>query len=125
MSYKGLGSLTLSAILPSLTICSPQSQVILFFTSLYLVAIGQGGHQPCVQAFGADQFDEQHPKEHRDRSSFFNCWFNIKDNDKSPFLRICRVFVAAIRNWQDTLPYMDIKEECDGMLPRQRPQQFK
>ncbi|CAL5212093.1 unnamed protein product [Lathyrus oleraceus] len=170
----GLGLLTLSAILPSLTICSPQSQVILFFTSLYLVAIGQGGHQPCVQAFGADQFDEQHPKEHRDRSSFFNWWsfatatgciltlpilnyiqdnyswvlgfgipflvmiialivfllgtvtyrFNIKDNDKSPFLRIGRVFVAAIRNWQDTLLYVDIKEECDGMLPRQRSQQF-
>ncbi|MED6111553.1 hypothetical protein PIB30_053319 [Stylosanthes scabra] len=82
----GLGLLTISAMLPSLTdsecqvgsklgSCSTESQVILFFISLYLVAIGQGGHKPCVQAFGADQFDEQHPKELKDRSSFFNWWY--------------------------------------------------
>ncbi|KAI4332148.1 hypothetical protein L6164_017081 [Bauhinia variegata] len=82
----GLGLLTFSAILPSLsnsecqvanrfTSCSPPSQVILFFFSLYLVAIGQGGHKPCVQAFGADQFDEQHPLESKARSSFFNWWY--------------------------------------------------
>ena len=168
--------LTLSAMLPSLTSCSTKSQVILFFISLYLVAIGQGGHKPCVQAFGADQFDEKHPKEHRARSSFFNWWyftmvagaaatlsiltyiqdnyswvlgfgipcvimiialivfllgtmtyrFNIKDNDKSPFLRIGRVFVAAARNWQNTLSTTDIEEECDGLLRRsQSSKQFK
>ncbi|XLR56591.1 hypothetical protein HN51_010878 [Arachis hypogaea] len=82
----GLGLLTLSALLPSLInsecqagsklgSCSTESQVILFFISLYLVAIGQGGHKPCVQAFGADQFDEQHPKELKDRSTFFNWWY--------------------------------------------------
>jgi len=84
---QGLGLLTLSALLPSLSnsecevdnelkSCSPPRwQVILFFISLYLVAFGLGGHKPCVQAFGADQFDEQHPKEHKDRSSFFNWWY--------------------------------------------------
>ncbi|XP_027354843.1 protein NRT1/ PTR FAMILY 5.10-like isoform X2 [Abrus precatorius] len=159
----GLGLLTLSAMLPSLInsecqdgnklkSCSPRLQVTLFFISLYLVAIGQGGHKPCVQAFGADQFDERHPQEYKARSSFFNWWyftmcagcmatlwilnyiqdnlswvlgfgipcvamiialfvfllgtmtyrFNIQERHKSPFLRIGRVFVAAIRNRQTT-----------------------
>ncbi|PON47027.1 Proton-dependent oligopeptide transporter family, partial [Parasponia andersonii] len=82
----GLGLLTLSAILPSLmgsdcqtnnvTSCSPpQLQVILFFVSLYLVAVGQGGHKPCAQAFGADQFDGQDPEECKAKSSFFNWWY--------------------------------------------------
>ncbi|XP_059280909.1 protein NRT1/ PTR FAMILY 5.10-like [Lycium ferocissimum] len=83
----GLGLLTLSAVLPLFissncqttdngNACSPpQLQVILFFFSLYLVAIAQGGHKPCVQAFGADQFDPLDPKECKARSSFFNWWY--------------------------------------------------
>ncbi|PKU85419.1 putative peptide/nitrate transporter [Dendrobium catenatum] len=80
----GLGFLTLNAVLSipcsgdqnltlNSTSCSPAVlQVVLFFLSLYLVAIGGGGHKPCLQAFGADQFDVSDNQERIARSSFFN-----------------------------------------------------
>ncbi|CAI9114956.1 OLC1v1015783C1 [Oldenlandia corymbosa var. corymbosa] len=77
----GLGLLTISALLNCerdevIKSCSPsQFQVIFFFFSLYLVALGQGAHKPCLLAFGADQFDEEDPEESRCRSSFFNWWY--------------------------------------------------
>ncbi|CAH2033629.1 unnamed protein product [Thlaspi arvense] len=82
----GLGLLTLSASLILMGLSDSEQRIdasakpsfwvnILFFCSLYLVAIGQGGHKPCVQAFGADQFDSGDPKEVISRGSFFNWWF--------------------------------------------------
>ncbi|MCL7043438.1 hypothetical protein MKW94_004824 [Papaver nudicaule] len=82
MGLQGLGLLTMSASLVSLTDCknntscsSSTLQVVFFFSSLYLVAIAQGGHKPCVQAFGADQFDRHDPEEFKSKSSFFNWWY--------------------------------------------------
>ncbi|XP_054812391.1 protein NRT1/ PTR FAMILY 5.10-like [Prosopis cineraria] len=182
----GLGLLTLSAMLSSSTTSvgevdtelasfSPKFQVILFFISLYLVAIGQGGHKPCVQAFGADQFDNNHPKECKARSSFFNWWyftmcagclltlsflnyiqenlswvlgfgipclvmfialavflfgtktyrFHFERNNKSPFVRIGRVFARAIRNRQITISDIAIKDEACNITPHQFSKQFK
>ncbi|KAJ0241066.1 Protein NRT1/ PTR FAMILY 5.11 [Hirschfeldia incana] len=51
---------------------SSQFQVTLFFISLYLVAIGQGGFNLCLKVFGADQFDGNDQKEAEAKSSFFN-----------------------------------------------------
>ncbi|PRQ20392.1 putative proton-dependent oligopeptide transporter family, major facilitator superfamily [Rosa chinensis] len=166
----GLGLLTVSAVLPS-----SQLQVLLFFFSLYLVAVGQGGHKPCVQAFGADQFDRQDPEECKAKSSFFNWWYfgicagplstltvldyiqdnlswglgfglpcivmafallifllgtrtyrySIKGDEESPFVRIGKVFAAALRNWRTTPSAIASEEESRGTLPHQSSEQYK
>lgn len=81
----GLVSLTLSVSIRGLkpppcanpVIACPQAnsaQLGVFFFSLYLISVGTGGVKPCLEAFGADQFDEEDPKERRRKSSFFNLW---------------------------------------------------
>ncbi|CAA7052418.1 unnamed protein product [Microthlaspi erraticum] len=68
----GLGLLSFSAMLPSHSKEPNQLQVILFFCSLYLIAVGQGGYNPCIKAFGADQFDVNDLTEAQAKSSYFN-----------------------------------------------------
>ncbi|CAA7407216.1 unnamed protein product [Spirodela intermedia] len=72
---QGLAMLVASAVAPSLRpmerdgggsreSCLPsQFQTAIFFSALYLVAVAEGGHRPCAQAFGADQFAGDDPEE--------------------------------------------------------------
>ena len=55
------------------------AQYAIFFSGLYLIAVGTGGIKPCVSAFGADQFDDTDPKERVKKGSFFN-WFYFSIN---------------------------------------------
>jgi MFS transporter, POT/PTR family, peptide/nitrate/nicotianamine transporter len=47
-----------------------------FFIAAYLVALATGGYKPCLESFGADQFDDNHTKERKQKMSFFN-WWNV------------------------------------------------
>ncbi|KAF9614125.1 hypothetical protein IFM89_015387 [Coptis chinensis] len=66
----GLVMLTLSVSKVPLEI-----QHVPFFFSLYLVAFGHGGQKPCLQTFGADQFNENTMEEKKAKSAFFNWWY--------------------------------------------------
>ncbi|OMO72598.1 Proton-dependent oligopeptide transporter family [Corchorus olitorius] len=86
--FIGMCTLTLSASIPALrpaecvgSICpsATPAQYGVFFTGLYLIALGTGGIKPCVSSFGADQFDDTDPRERVKKGSFFN-WFYFSIN---------------------------------------------
>lgn len=46
-----------------------------FYFSIYLVALGNGGYQPNIATFGADQFDEEDPEEGHYKIAFFSYFY--------------------------------------------------
>ncbi|KAJ0967519.1 hypothetical protein J5N97_024436 [Dioscorea zingiberensis] len=59
---------------PNCTEKASSLQLGVFFTALYIIAIGTGGTKPNISTIGADQFDEFDPKERAHKLSFFNWW---------------------------------------------------
>lgn len=59
----------------SVSVISTHHREAVFFVALYVLAVGEGGHKPCVQTFAADQFDEDYPEGKAAKSSFFNWWY--------------------------------------------------
>ncbi|KAL8161086.1 hypothetical protein V2J09_012575 [Rumex salicifolius] len=78
----GLSLLTMTQYIPSLKPCGtkeacPKARIthdITFFVAAYMISIATGGFKPCLESFGADQFDDNHPKERKQKTSFFNWW---------------------------------------------------
>ncbi|CAN6705112.1 unnamed protein product [Malus baccata var. baccata] len=77
----GLSLLTMSQFIPSLKPCSTKAcqqprklHEVVLFIALYFISVGTGGHKPCLQSFGADQFDDDHTEERKKKMSYFNWW---------------------------------------------------
>ncbi|XP_051129318.1 protein NRT1/ PTR FAMILY 7.3 [Andrographis paniculata] len=59
------------------TTCRSHSswEIGLFYISIYMVALGNGGYQPNIATFGADQFDEEDSKEGYSKVAFFSYFY--------------------------------------------------
>lgn len=71
----------MSWYVPSLRACDTQVcqeprrvHEMVFFLAIYLISIGTGGHKPSLESFGADQFDDNHAWERKQKMSYFNWW---------------------------------------------------
>lgn len=77
----GLILLTLAWFLPGLRACESKLcteprkiHEVFFFLAIYLISIGTGGHKPALESFGADQFDDDHSEERKQKMTYFNWW---------------------------------------------------
>lgn len=73
--------LTMSQYIPNLKPCNTKTcekprkvHEVVFFLALYCISLGTGGYKPCLESFGADQFDDDHLEERKKKMSFFNWW---------------------------------------------------
>ncbi|WOL19548.1 protein NRT1/ PTR FAMILY 7.3-like [Canna indica] len=82
-------------------------EVRLFYLAIYMIALGNGGYQPNIASFGADQFDEDDPDEAYSKVSFFS-YFYLALNVGSLFSNTCLSYMEdhgmwALGFWASTL----------------------
>lgn len=75
-----------------------QLQVAIFFCSLYLIAIGHGGYNPCIKVVGADQFDGNDLQETKAKSSYFN-WLMFGSCTSMLATRLISIFIQENLSW--------------------------
>lgn len=73
-------------------------EVVLFYFSIYMIALGNGGYQPNIATFGADQFDEENMQEAHSKVSFFS-FFYLALNLGSLFSNTILVFFEDKGLW--------------------------
>ncbi|GJY32617.1 NRT1/ PTR family 7.3-like protein [Tanacetum coccineum] len=97
----------------------------MFYLSIYLIALGNGGVEPALVTFGADQFDEEDPEEKQAKTTFLIYFYvalnlgslisetilvyfeTIGENFKpsgNPISRFAQVLVASIRKIKLQVP---------------------
>ncbi|KAI3522086.1 hypothetical protein L1887_11565 [Cichorium endivia] len=73
-------------------------QEAILFTGLYLVAFGSSGIKAALPSLGADQFDENDPKEAESLASFFN-WFLFSVISGAIFGVTFVVWISSNQGW--------------------------
>ncbi|KVH97112.1 Major facilitator superfamily domain, general substrate transporter [Cynara cardunculus var. scolymus] len=58
-------------------LCNAHSplEIAIFYVSIYLIALGNGGAEPALATFGADQFDEEDPQEKQAKTTFLSYFY--------------------------------------------------
>ncbi|KAI9089099.1 hypothetical protein K1719_029378 [Acacia pycnantha] len=70
----------------------------MFYLSIYLIALGNGGYQPNIATFGADQFDVEHSTESYSKVAFFS-YFYLAMNLGSLFSNTILVYFEDEGMW--------------------------
>ncbi|XP_020228825.1 protein NRT1/ PTR FAMILY 4.5 [Cajanus cajan] len=78
--------------------CVKGGIAVMFYTSLYLLALGMGGVRGSMVPLGADQFDEKNPKEAKALSSFFN-WILLSSTTGSIVGVTGVVWISTQKAW--------------------------
>ncbi|XP_062098815.1 protein NRT1/ PTR FAMILY 7.3-like [Humulus lupulus] len=73
-------------------------QIALFYTSINLIALGNGAPEAALAAFGADQFDEEDPKERHSKASFYT-YFYLALNLGALAAETILVYVEDMGHW--------------------------
>ncbi|PNT78398.1 hypothetical protein BRADI_1g78703v3 [Brachypodium distachyon] len=52
-----------------------KAETVIFYVSIYQIALGNGAYQPAITTFGADQFDEEDTGERESKNAFYGYFF--------------------------------------------------
>jgi peptide/histidine transporter 3/4 len=77
---------------------APTKSLFALYAALYTIALGTGGIKANNSAFGADQFDDNNPRDCVEKRSFFN-WFYFSINVGSLIAATAVVYVQENISW--------------------------